>query len=112
MQMTNDDTSERRFEVSCKLEAELAALDALKDAEQQSKKLTNGMVNILSSLEDRLARLRRTILPVYNETGNLQTQQQSKCAHFILIFNTVFEKNKKFNYCIQTELYLQTLKEH
>lgn len=78
MQMNNGDTTERRFEVSCKLETELAALDALKDAEEQSKKLTNGMVNILSSLEDRLARLRRTILPVYNETGNLQTQQQSK----------------------------------
>ncbi|XP_014205358.1 exocyst complex component 7 [Copidosoma floridanum] len=74
---SNGDTSERRFEVECKLEAELASLEALKEAREQSKRFTNGMVAILSSLEDRLATLRRTILPVYNETGNLQTQQHN-----------------------------------
>lgn len=78
MQLNSEDTSERRFEIECKLEAELAALESLKKVEEQSKKLTNGMVAILSSLEDRLATLRRTILPVYNETGNLQAQQHSK----------------------------------
>lgn len=72
------DTSERRFEIECKLEAELAALEALKSADEQSKKLTNGMISILTSLEDRLAILRSTILPVYNETSNLQRQQLSK----------------------------------
>lgn len=35
------------------------------------------MVNILSSFEHRLAKLEETILPVYNETGNLQRTQQS-----------------------------------
>ncbi|XP_075224863.1 exocyst complex component 7 isoform X2 [Lycorma delicatula] len=35
------------------------------------------MVSILSSFEHRLARLEETILPVYNETGNLQRCQQN-----------------------------------
>ncbi|XP_011496854.1 PREDICTED: exocyst complex component 7 [Ceratosolen solmsi marchali] len=77
MQFNTNDTSKRRFEIECKLEAELASLETLKEAEDNSKKLTNNMVAILSSLEDRLATLRRTILPVYNETGNLQNQQHN-----------------------------------
>ncbi|XP_008215816.1 exocyst complex component 7 [Nasonia vitripennis] len=77
MQLNSEDTSERRFEIECKLEAEIAVLEALKEVQEQSKKLTSGMVAILTSLEDRLATLRRTILPVYNETGNLQAQQHN-----------------------------------
>lgn len=79
MQFNKSDTSERRFEIECKLESEIAALDALRDTEERSRKLTSGVVAILTSLEQRLATLRRTILPVYNETGNLQAQQHSKC---------------------------------
>ncbi|XP_032665755.1 exocyst complex component 7 [Odontomachus brunneus] len=77
MHATRTDTSERRFEIQCKLESEIAALEALKEAEERSRRLTNGVVGILSSLEERLATLRRTILPVYNETGNLQAQQHN-----------------------------------
>ncbi|XP_011688419.1 PREDICTED: exocyst complex component 7 [Wasmannia auropunctata] len=77
MHTTRADTSERRFEIQCKLESEIAALEALKEAEERSRRLTSGVVGILSSLEDRLATLRRTILPVYNETGNLQAQQHN-----------------------------------
>ncbi|XP_043263391.1 exocyst complex component 7 isoform X2 [Colletes gigas] len=77
MHTTRADTSERRFEIQCKLEAEIASLELLKEAEERSRKLTNSVVGILSSLEQRLATLRRTILPVYNETGNLQAQQQN-----------------------------------
>lgn len=77
MHTTRSDTSERRFEIQCKLESEIAVLEALKEAEERSRRLTNGVVGILSSLEERLATLRRTILPVYNETGNLQAQQHS-----------------------------------
>ncbi|XP_034950146.1 exocyst complex component 7 [Chelonus insularis] len=77
MLSSRSDTSERRFEIECKLEAEIAVLDALRDAEEKSRKLTSGVVAILTSLEQRLATLRRTILPVYNETGNLQTQQHN-----------------------------------
>lgn len=75
--MQRSDTSERRFDIECKLEGEIASMEALRDAEDRSKKLTNGMVAILGSLEQRLATLRRTILPVYNETGNLQAQQHN-----------------------------------
>lgn len=77
MHTTRTDTSERRFEIQCKLESEIAALEALKEAEERSRRLTSGVVGILSSLEERLATLRRTILPVYNETANLQAQQHS-----------------------------------
>lgn len=35
------------------------------------------MVGMLSSFEDRLARLEDTILPVYHETESLQRCQQS-----------------------------------
>ncbi|XP_026675245.1 exocyst complex component 7 [Ceratina calcarata] len=72
-----DQTSERRFEIQCKLEAEIASLETLKEAEERSRRLTGNVVGILSSLEQRLATLRRTILPVYNETGNLQARQQN-----------------------------------
>lgn len=78
MQGNTRDTSERRFEIECKLEGEISALEALRDAEERSRKLTSGVVAILTSLEQRLATLRRTILPVYNETGNLQAQQHSR----------------------------------
>lgn len=73
------ETSERRFEIECKLEADNTGLEALKGAQNRSQRLTSSMVAIISSLEERLATLRRTILPVYNETGNLQSQQHSKC---------------------------------
>lgn len=77
MHIARPDTSERRFEVECKLETEIASLNALQDAVERSEKLTKGVVSILSSLEQRLATLRQTILPVYNETANLQTQLHS-----------------------------------
>ncbi|XP_033214373.1 exocyst complex component 7 isoform X3 [Belonocnema kinseyi] len=77
MYVTEGETSERRFEIECKLEAENTGLEALKDAQNRSQRLTSNMVAIISSLEERLATLRRTILPVYNETGNLQSQQHS-----------------------------------
>ncbi|XP_046611003.1 exocyst complex component 7 isoform X1 [Neodiprion virginianus] len=69
------DTSEHRFEIECKLEAEATGLAALKAEIDHSKRVTGGIVGILSSLEQRLATLQRTILPVYTETGNLQHQQ-------------------------------------
>ena len=77
MYLVGGETSERRFEIECKLESEITALEALKDAQNRSQRFTSGMVAIISSLEKRLATLRRTILPVYNETGNLQSQQHS-----------------------------------
>ncbi|PSN44801.1 Exocyst complex component 7 [Blattella germanica] len=56
---------------------ELNNLNLLKERVSRSSQLTKGMVGILSSFEHRLARLEETILPVYNETGNLQRKQES-----------------------------------
>lgn len=77
MSVIGGETSERRFEIECKLETEVNALEALNNAQKQSQRLTSGMIAIISSLEERLATLQRTILPVYNETGNLQCQQHN-----------------------------------
>lgn len=56
---------------------ELNNLNLLKERATKSSQLTKGMVGILNSFEHRLARLEETILPVYNETGNLQRRQES-----------------------------------
>nr|CAD7267392.1 unnamed protein product [Timema shepardi] len=56
---------------------ELSNLNLLKERVDKSSQLTKGMVVILSTFEHRLARLEETILPVYNETGNLQRRQES-----------------------------------
>lgn len=71
------DPSERKFEVETKLEKETTKLNELKEHVNRSSQLTKGIVGILSSFEQRLARLEETILPVYNETGNLQRSQQN-----------------------------------
>ncbi|XP_046403378.1 exocyst complex component 7 [Ischnura elegans] len=70
------DPSERKCEIDCKLEKEISNLILLKEKVDKSNHLTKGMVGILSSFEHRLARLEETILPVYNETGNLQRRQE------------------------------------
>lgn len=44
------------------------------------------MVNILTSFEERLARLEKTILPVYHETKNLQQKQESMLAIVLFYF--------------------------
>ncbi len=46
------------------------------------------MVSILTSFEERLAKLEKTILPVYTETKNLQQKQESKMYNFYLLFKT------------------------
>lgn len=69
------DPSERKYEIANKLERELNNLNLLKERVNRSSHLTKGMVGILSSFEHRLARLEETILPVYNETGNLQRRK-------------------------------------
>lgn len=70
-------------------------LNLLKEKVNKSNQITNGMVNILSSFEHRLARLEETILPVYNETGNLQRRQESKLQ--ISIYSNHFQNNKMVN---------------
>jgi exocyst complex protein 7 len=65
----------------------LTGLVFLQDAASRSSQLTNGMVNILTSFDERLARLEKTILPVYNETKNLQQDQESK---LVMIYFSYF----------------------
>ncbi|XP_049801364.1 exocyst complex component 7 isoform X1 [Schistocerca nitens] len=71
------DATERKCEIESKLEKELNNLNMLKELKGKSNHLTKGMINILDSFEHRLARLEETILPVYNETGNLQKRQEN-----------------------------------
>uniref|UniRef100_T1HCJ4 Exocyst complex component 7 n=1 Tax=Rhodnius prolixus TaxID=13249 RepID=T1HCJ4_RHOPR len=77
MKQENADSNERKFEIEDKLQKEINKLKIIKENVNRSNQITNGMVNILSSFEHRLAKLEETILPVYNETGNLQRTQQN-----------------------------------
>lgn len=75
--MKSYDPTERKYEIETKLENETAKLEELKEHVKRSSNLTKGITGILSLFEQRLARLESTILPVYNETGNLQRSQQN-----------------------------------
>ena len=63
----------------------MVSLAFLQDASSRSSQLTKGMVNILTSFDERLAKLEKTILPVYNETKNLQQKQESKYNFFKML---------------------------
>merc|ERR550519_594193 len=60
------------------------------------------MVEILTSFEQRLARLEETILPVYQETGNLQRRQENidktlvELDHVINYYNVSKEEENVF----------------
>ncbi|GAB6031068.1 hypothetical protein CHUAL_007879 [Chamberlinius hualienensis] len=60
-----------------RLEKEVMGLNILKESLQKSSLLTKGMNGILTSFEDRLAKLEETILPVYQDTSNLQRKQDN-----------------------------------
>lgn len=75
--MISFDPTERKYEIELKLENETTKLQELKEHVERSNNLTKGITGILSLFEQRLARLEETILPVYNETGNLQRSQQN-----------------------------------
>ena len=62
---------------NAKLQLERENLAWLKEQCVESQKLTSGMVEILESFETRLGKLEQTILPVYQETGNLQRRQEN-----------------------------------
>ena len=62
---------------NAKLQLERENLAWLKEQCTESEKLTSGMVEILESFETRLGKLEQTILPVYQETGNLQRRQEN-----------------------------------
>ncbi|CAL4062478.1 unnamed protein product, partial [Meganyctiphanes norvegica] len=58
------------------LAKEMNQLNNLRDVLARSSQVASNMGNILDSFEHRLARLETTILPVYQQTGNLQRRQQ------------------------------------
>ena len=62
---------------NAKLQLERDNLAWLKEQCVESEKLTSGMLDILESFETRLGKLEQTILPVYQETGNLQRRQEN-----------------------------------
>uniref|UniRef100_A0A336MIU8 Exocyst complex component 7 n=1 Tax=Culicoides sonorensis TaxID=179676 RepID=A0A336MIU8_CULSO len=64
-------------EIESKLEKEKTDISLLKDRVDKYHDLTNSMSTILNSFENRLGKLEKTILPVYNVTENLQTKQQN-----------------------------------
>lgn len=62
---------------------EEANIAILQERILKSSHITNSIGTILNTFEQRLSRLEDTILPVYNETENLQ-----KCQHSILLILT------------------------
>ena len=52
-------------------------MDLIKDSLSRSDQMTESMICVLTSFEDRLKKLEETINPVYQETGNLQRRHES-----------------------------------
>jgi len=69
--------TQRKHDSDAKLQLEKENLAWLKEQCAESERLTGGMVDILESFEKRLGKLEETILPVYQETGNLQRRQEN-----------------------------------
>ena len=55
-------------------------LSVLKESLARSDNMTTNMLSILSSFENRLSKLEETIIPIYQETGNLQRRHESILA--------------------------------
>lgn len=68
---------EDKEDIEAKLQMELTGLSILKDTLQKSSQLTKSMNGILTSFDERLAKLEKTILPVYNDTSSLQRRQEN-----------------------------------
>ncbi|XP_070580282.1 exocyst complex component 7-like isoform X2 [Ptychodera flava] len=66
-----------RREIDEKLRQESTNLSLLKESLNKSDQLTNNMVSILSSFENRLHKLEATIVPVHKETISLQQLQEN-----------------------------------
>lgn len=52
-------------------------LAVLQDSLKRSDAMTKNMLSILDSFESRLGKLEETIIPIYQETGNLQRRHES-----------------------------------
>ncbi|KAK8748228.1 hypothetical protein OTU49_016382 [Cherax quadricarinatus] len=70
-----EQTIEKRMDVSRQLEKEMSQLRNLREVLSRSGQVATNVSSILDSFEHRLARLETTILPLYQQTGNLQRRQ-------------------------------------
>ena len=71
------DSTKVREEVEDRLRVEEESVAWLTEKIKQSSDLTSTMTNVLNSFEERLTKLEATILPVYQETENLQRRQEN-----------------------------------
>lgn len=71
------DARQVREEVEERLRVEQESVAWLTEKMKQSSELTSTMTNVLTSFEERLTKLEATILPVYQETENLQRRQEN-----------------------------------
>ena len=71
------DSTKVREEVEDRLRVEEESVAWLTEKIKHSSDLTSTMTNVLNSFEERLTKLEATILPVYQETENLQRRQEN-----------------------------------
>ncbi|VEN53710.1 unnamed protein product [Callosobruchus maculatus] len=79
---------EKKVEISTKLEKEQANLHLLQERLAKSAQITKGIGHILNTFEQRLSRLEDTILPVYNDTENLE-KARSNIDHTLQLLDNV-----------------------
>ncbi|CAH1954354.1 unnamed protein product [Acanthoscelides obtectus] len=79
---------EKKVEISTKLEKEQANLKLLQERLAKSAQITKGIGHILNTFEQRLSRLEDTILPVYNDTENLE-KARSNIDHTLQLLDNV-----------------------
>ena len=75
--VTNSDPTEAKLDVEHRLQVEEDSVAWLAEKIKQSADLTTTMTGVLTSFEERLTKLEATILPVYQETENLQRRQEN-----------------------------------
>ena len=71
------EASRVREDIEDRLRTEEESVQWLSEKIGQSSELTSTMTNVLTSFEERLTKLEATILPVYQETENLQRRQEN-----------------------------------
>ena len=112
------DPTDVKLGIEDRLRREEENVRAIERTVEQSKQLTDGMVGILESFEKRLGRLEGTILPVYQETENLQRRQENidrtleAMDHVIAFYNVSKEVEDTVSAgpnAVQLEHFLHTL---
>ncbi|XP_062508793.1 exocyst complex component 7-like [Corticium candelabrum] len=72
-----DEVTVRRRDIEMRLERDQLAVSSLKESLDRTKQLTDNMVGILDSFENRLQKLDDTIRPVHKETVHLTRLQEN-----------------------------------